>query len=145
MALKQGRENMIGPLIKKISEETEWRVNEELRAFHLTRTQAGVVLYLEQQADHEASQKEVEIFLDVAHSTTVTILRSMQAKGIIDILPASDDRRMRIVRLTWGDGKIYRTLENNVDEMEERLLRGFSREEREMFLALCRRAEKNMR
>jgi MarR family transcriptional repressor of mepA len=136
---------MIGPLMKKISEEIEWKVNEELKSWNLTRTQAAVILYLDDRENKEATQKEIEEFLNVSHSTTVTILRSMQAKGMLEIQTGAEDRRMRVVRLTWGDTVTYRKLEDRVSRMEERLLRGFSGEERELFKGFCKRAEENMR
>lgn len=134
----------IGPMIKKIDESIERRVNEEMKPYHLTRIQAVVVMYLHARDNQTATQKELETYLAVSHPTTVTILKSMEKKGMVRFEQDQKDRRMKNVTLIWQDEEMIHALEANAKAMEARLLKGFSEGEKALFREFCERAEKNL-
>lgn len=130
-------------MMKKISEEMERKVNEEIKKYQLTLTQAKVVLFLSETPEKKATQKELENFLQVSHPTTVTIVKSMQLKGMIETSFDEEDRRMKILKLIWGNEQVYKELSQNAGQMEIGLLKGFSEEEKEQFLGYMKRVYKN--
>lgn len=137
-------EKYFGPMMKKICEEIDRRANVETKKYNLTLTQARVILFLLQNRDRTATQKELEDFLEVSHPTTVTIVKSMEAKKIVQTSFDEEDRRMKKVALVWGSEEIYRDLEENAKNMERNLLNGFSDEEKTQFYAFLSRAYRNM-
>lgn len=137
-------DNYIGPQIKRVSTELEKRVNEQNRIFNLTQSQGLLIIYLSQKEDYTASQSELMELLHVAHTTTLTMLRSMAKKGMIRITSNPKDRRSNLVTLTWGDENAYKKLRENADDNEYTLLLGFSPEEREQFRSFLQRASENL-
>lgn len=136
-------EKYFGPLMKKISEEMDRRANMEIKKYNLTLTQTRIILFLEGKEAKTVTQKELENFLRVSHPTTVTIVKSMEAKKIVKTSLDDADRRMKNVKLIWGDEAIYSELERNAENMERKLLAGFSEEEKELFYIFLRRAYRN--
>lgn len=138
------QEKFFGPTMKKISEELERRANEEIKQYHLTLTQARVILFLAKCSEQKATQKELEAYLQVSHPTTVTIVKSMEAKKMVETSFDDADRRMKNVKLVWGNETIYKELEQNAKNMEKRLLNGFSDKEKEQFYSFLNRAYRNV-
>lgn len=133
----------IGPMMKKISEEMERKANEELKKYRLTLTQGKVILFLSERSDKKATQKELEDYLQVSHPTTVTIVKSMEVKNMVETFPDDEDRRMKNIRLIWGNEEIYHKLRENAENLEIQLMEGFSDEEKELFFSFLNRAYKN--
>lgn len=137
-------ENYFGPIMKKISEEIDRKANIEVKKYHLTLTQTRIILFIGRHERKTVTQKELEDYLQVSHPTTVTIIKSMEAKNIVETSFDDTDRRMKNVKLIWGNESIYSELEQNAENMEQKLLAGFSEEEKELFLAFLTRAYKNI-
>lgn len=137
------QENYFGPIMKKISEEIERRANEEIKKYRLTLAQARVILFLCECPDKKVTQKELEDYLQVSHPTTVTIIKSMESKKMLETFFDDEDRRMKNVKLIWGNEEIYNELRQNAENIEIRLLTGFSEEEKEQFFSFLNRAYKN--
>lgn len=133
----------IGPMMKKISEEMERKANEELKKYRLTLTQGKIILFLSEQPDKKATQKELEEYLQVSHPTTVTIVKSMETKKMIETFIDDKDRRMKNVRLIWGNEELYQKLRENAEKLGIQLMEGFTDEEKEQFSSFLNRAYKN--
>ncbi|MGN0509150.1 MAG: MarR family winged helix-turn-helix transcriptional regulator [Ruminococcus sp.] len=136
-------EKYFGPIMKKISEEIERSANIEIKKYRLTLTQAKIILFLSEYPDKKATQKELEDYLQVSHPTTVTIVKSMESKRIVETYFDDSDRRMKNVKLIWGNEEIYNELRQNAMSIENKLLSGFSEEEKAQFLLFLNRAYKN--
>ncbi|MGN0325229.1 MAG: MarR family winged helix-turn-helix transcriptional regulator [Lachnospiraceae bacterium] len=137
------KEKYFGPTMKKISEEMDRKANMEIKKYNLTLSQTRIVLFLARNEGKTATQKDLEDFLQVSHPTTVTIVKSMEAKKMVVTSFDDTDRRMKNVKLVWGNETIYRELEQNAERMEQKLLVGFSEEEKELFYTFLSRAYKN--
>lgn len=132
-------EKYFGPIMKKISEELDRKVNMQIKKYNLTLTQARVIIFLAKNVGKMVTQKELEDYLQVSHPTTVTIVKSMEAKKMVKTFFDDADRRMKNVKLIWGNETIYSELEENAEKMELKLLAGFSEKEKEQFYAfLCK-------
>lgn len=132
-------EKIFGPMMKKISEELDRKATMQIKKYHLTLTQARVIIFLVQNEGRVVTQKDLEDFLQVSHPTTVTIVKSMEAKNMLKTSLDATDRRMKNIELIWGDETIYRELVENAMNMEQKLLAGFSEKEKEQFYAfLCK-------
>lgn len=132
------------PTIKKIFEEIERQINLDLKKYQITLTQARIILYLHHKENKSSTQKEIELFLNVSHPTTVTIIKSMESKGIVKCNFNSDDKRMKIVELKWLNHEFIDNFFTNAKNMEIKILQGFSYQERDLFKSFLQRVIKNI-
>lgn len=121
--------NDVGYLIKSINDKLAARSDAELKQFNLTMSQCRVFLYLSSRGG-QATQKEIEIFLDVAHPTVVGLVSRMEQNGYVTCWPCEDGRN-KYVKLTPQAEAIDKDMQRNQLENEERLLAPLSPEDRE--------------
>ena len=121
--------NDVGYLIKSINDKLAARADAELKQFNLTMSQCRVFLYLSSRGG-QATQKEIEIFLDVAHPTVVGLVSRMEQNGYVTCWPCEDGRN-KYVKLTPQAEAIDKDMQRNQLENEEMLLAPLSPEDRE--------------
>lgn len=121
--------NDVGYLIKSINDKLAARADAELKQFNLTMSQCRVFLYLSSRGG-QATQKEIEIFLDVAHPTVVGLVSRMEQNGYVTCWSCEDGRN-KYVKLTPQAEAIDKDMQRNQLENEERLLAPLSPEDRE--------------
>ena len=92
-------------------------------------SQCRVFLYLSSRGG-QATQKEIETFLDVAHPTVVGLVSRMEQNGYVTCWPCEDGRN-KYVKLTPQAEAIDRDMQENMHANEEMLLAPLSPEERE--------------
>ena len=121
--------NDVGYLIKSINDKLRVRADAELKQYHLTMSQSRVLVYLRSQGG-QATQKEIETFLDVAHPTVVGLVSRMEQNGYVTCWPCEDGRNKN-VKLTEQAEAIDKDMQENMHANEEMLLAPLSPEERE--------------
>lgn len=121
--------NDVGYLIKSINDKLAARADAELKQFNLTMSQCRVFLYLSSRGG-QATQKEIEIFFDVAHPTVVGLVSRMEQNGYVTCWPCEDGRN-KYVKLTPQAEAIDKDMQRNQLENEEMLLAPLSPEDRE--------------
>ena len=121
--------NDVGYLIKSINDKLKVRADAELKKNHLTMSQSRVLVYLRSRGG-QATQKEIETFLDVAHPTVVGLVSRMEQNGYVTCWPCEDGRN-KYVKLTPQAEAIDKDMQENMHANEEMLLAPLSPEERE--------------
>ena len=121
--------NDVGYLIKRINDKLKVRADAELKKYHLTMSQSRVLVYLRSRGG-QATQKEIETFLDVAHPTVVGLVSRMEQNGYVICWPCEDGRN-KYVKLTPQAEAIDKDMQRNQLENEEMLLAPLSPEDRE--------------
>ena len=121
--------NDVGYLIKRINGKLAVRADAELKQYHLTMSQGRVFLYLSSRGG-QATQKEIETFLDVAHPTVVGLVSRMEQNGYVTCWPCEDGRN-KYVKLTPQAEVIDKDMQENMHANEEMLLAPLSPEDRE--------------
>ena len=121
--------NDVGYLIKSINDKLKVRADAELKQYHLTMSQSRVLVYLRSRGG-QATQKEIETFLDVAHPTVVGLVSRMEQNGYVTCWPCEDGRN-KYVKLTPQAEAIDKDMQWNQLENEKMLLAPLSPEERE--------------
>ena len=121
--------NDVGYLIKSINDKLKVRADAELKQYHLTMSQSRVLVYLRSRGG-QATQKEIETFLDVAHPTVVGLVSRMEQNGYVTCWPCEDGRN-KYVKLTPQAEAIDKDMRENMHDNEEMLLAPLSPEERE--------------
>lgn len=121
--------NDVGYLIKSINDKLKVRADTELKKYHLTMSQSRVLVYLRSRGG-QATQKEIETFLDVAHPTVVGLVSRMEQNGYVTCWPCEDGRN-KYVKLTPQAEAIDKDMQENMHTSEEMLLAPLSPEDRE--------------
>ena len=119
----------VGYLIKSINDKLKVRADAELKQYHLTMSQSRVLVYLRSRGG-QATQKEIETFLDVAHPTVVGLVSRMEQNGYVTCWPCEDGRN-KYVKLTPQAEAIDKNMQENMRANEEMLLAPLSPEDRE--------------
>ena len=132
----------IGYLIKNINDKLKAKADAELKRYHLTLTQSRVLAYLGSRGG-QATQKEIEVFLEVSHPTVVGIVARMEQNGYVSCWP-SEDRRNKNVKLTSQVEAISMDMEQDILANEQALLAPFSLEERERLREMLLVISKNL-
>ena len=97
--------------------------------FILTMAQCRVLTYLSSRGG-QATQKEIEVFLEVSHPTVVGIVSRMEQNGYVTSWP-SEDKRNKNVKLTPQAEAIDMDMQQNMRASEQMLLAPLSSEDRE--------------
>lgn len=121
--------NDVGYLIKSINDKLKVRADAELKQYHLTISQSRVLVYLRSRGG-QATQKEIETFLDVAHPTIVGLVSRMEQNGYVTCWPCEDGRN-KYVKLTPQAEAIDKDMRENMRANEQMLLAPLSPEDRE--------------
>ena len=128
-----------GAMIKQLHDEIERRANSLLRDQDLTMAQMNVLMELESAPERQLSLKELEHLLHVAQSTTAGIVARLEQKGFVECFAASDDRRVKLTRITSAGLACCADAEKNIHSTEARLLAPLTDGERAMFSELLER------
>ena len=124
-----------GGLIKQISDEMRKKANNAIRSYNITLAQLGALIELERVPDGQRSLKELEKLLHVAQSTAAGIIARLEQKGF----EATDDRRVKLVRITPdGQACVHNSLQKR-NVAEEELLGGLTEAEQKQFYILLKK------
>lgn len=125
----------VGYLIKNINDKLKVRADADLKSYNLTFSQSRVLAFLNEKGG-EATQKEIEVFLEVSHPTVVGIISRMEQNGFLTTEINCNDRRNKVVMLTEKAKGIGADLEKHMSENEKNLLARLSADESEQLKKL---------
>ena len=122
------KEKSVGYLIKIISDKLRMRADADMVEHNLTLSQCRVHAYLNHHGG-EATQKEIEIFMEVSHPTVVGIISRMEKAGHVVTRTDEADKRNKIVRLTDESRAMGWEIEQTTKAHETAMLASLSEEE----------------
>lgn len=117
-----------GVYFKLINDKLRTKADADLRAHGLTMTQSRVLCFLSDH-DGEATQKEIEEFLSVAHPTVVGIVSRLEQNGFITFYPDSADKRNKVVVLTEKAIQVDKEMKEIIRRQDEKLFASLSKEQ----------------
>lgn len=115
----------IGYLIKNINDKLKVNADADLKQSNLTLAQSRVLAFLNSR-DGQATQKEIEVFLEVSHPTVVGIISRMVQNGHLRCWLDEKDKRNKIVALTPRAKALGDEMEQRIVSNEQRLLASLS-------------------
>ena len=118
----------IGYLLKNINDRMKARADAQLRRYRLTLAQGRVLAYLAERGG-QATQKEIERFLQVAHPTVVGLVSRLEQNGYVATWTDGTDRRNKIVETTARADAVGSDMGRNIRSNEARMLRSLSAED----------------
>lgn len=118
----------VGHYFRCINDKLRVRADEDLKKYRLTLSQSRVFAFLKDSGG-EATQKEIEVFLEVSHPTVVGLISRMEQNGYLSCRVDESDRRNKIVALTAKAREVGESLGQSMTDTEHRILQGLSEEE----------------
>lgn len=137
-------ETHVGFYFKKISEKLEKRANEDGKKRDITYSQGKILWYLHKHEGEKVTMREIEKFFDCSHATVSGLVSRLAQKGYVDVVRNESDKREKIVKTTKKENESFQTMKERRGRMEERLLQGFSDEEKAELSAYLDRVYKNL-
>lgn len=119
----------IGLLVKQINNVYEKDFNQRLRTLGITASQCAVLDYLLTSSKEEVNQKDIEKALSLKNPTVSGLLKRLDEKGFILIVPSNKDKRCNNVYLTEKAYDIQRRMETDRKKIDKRLTLGMNRKE----------------
>lgn len=134
----------IGYLIKNINDKLKVKADADLKHYNLTFAQSRVFAFLH-NCGGQATQKEIEVFLEVSHPTVVGIVSRMEQNGHVVSHTDNHDKRNKIVKLTKQAQALGMNMEHNIFVNEQKMLASLSDTDierlREMLLVIYKNLE----
>ena len=132
-----------GHLIRILHWCTDQAMTQALEKMELTASQGrgmGFVTHCKQPP----CPRDVEEAFQLSHPTVSGILSRMEQKGFLELRPDPHDRRCKRIHILPKGMECHDRMHQAIADNEERLVRGFTPEERAQFQQLLRRAIENM-
>ena len=133
----------IGYLIKNINDKLKAKADADLKRYNLTLAQSRVFAFLHSNGG-QATQKEIEVFLEVSHPTVVGIVSRMEQNGYVTSWIDDHDKRNKIVRLTKQAEALGMDMQHNISGNEQKMLTSISDEDVERLRELLLIVYKNL-
>lgn len=130
-----------GMLINRLAHAMALDMDRRLRAYEVTLSQWFVLKQLWRQAGR--SQVELQDLLDLERATVNGLVQRMTRAGLIQSKPDPDDRRVQRIFLTERGRALQKITPALEEEVNTRVLEGFSDDERTFFIRLLARALHN--
>ena len=113
------------------------------KKYGLTGGECAIMGYLFENMERPLYQKDIEEEFHIRRSSATRALQAMVKKGIIFRQSEPHDGRLKRLVLTERAVEIGRGVGDMIEEAEQRLLKGISREELNTFLDICDRICRN--
>lgn len=111
----------------------------------LTGVQHAVLGYLgDPRQKGDRFQRDIETRFNIRRSTATGILQSLEKKGYIVRVPVPEDARLKKILLTDRAKTRQALFMENMRHLEERMIRGISEEELEVFYRVMGRMTENI-
>ena len=136
-------EKDIGYLLKNINDKLKVKADADLKEHHLTLTQSRVLAFLHAKGG-SATQKEIEVFLEVSHPTVVGTVTRMEQNGHVITWLDAADKRNKIVKMTARAEAIGKDMEQRIFDNERRMLSSLTEAETEQLRKMLFTIYKNL-
>lgn len=111
---------------------------------NVSRNNLWIIGYLAHNKDRDIFQKDIENTFCIRRSTVSKVIRLMEEKGFIQRQEMEHDARLKKLVLTESGIAIYQHMQKERLAMEEKLRRGVTEEELEIFFQVMEKFKKNI-
>lgn len=131
-------------LVKLLADRQETVFTQKAGPIPVTAPQCRLLMYLVSRNGAPVSQRELEHYLGVSHTTVKGLLQRLEEKGLVRTAFDSADGRVKHAYLTEKHHRMHAEISQMVDEFEKELLAGFTAEECETLHRLLQRLYDNL-
>lgn len=118
---------------------------KELELDEISPMQSWILSYLHDHKDREVFQRDIERDFTITRSTVTGTLQQMEKRGYITRQAVPKDARLKKIILTAKGEAMRQKVTQHIEATEKALLKDFSTEERERFIAYLQRVQDNLR
>ena len=137
--------NYIGKEIIVLSNRIKRRMRASSEALGLTDTQGRVLQYIwEESEKREVFQKDIEDSFGIRRSSVTEIIQLLERDGLVVRECVPRDARLKKLVLTERAIQIQKVMNGKISELEAEMQKDISQEEKEMFLKLLYKIQKNV-
>ena len=122
---------------------TEQALTNALTELELTSAQGRILGYLAMRKEAPCP-RDIEEAFQLSHPTVSGLLARLEKKGFIQLSSDETDRRCKRIYLADKGRDCNKTMYQTICDTENRLVEGFTAEEKEQFFAFLNRAIHNM-
>lgn len=122
---------------------TDQAMTNALASMELTAAQGHIMGYLAHR-DSPPCSRDIEEAFHSSHPTVSGLLSRLEKKGFIEFRPDPQDRRCKRIYILERGHQCNALMHQTIQDNEEKMVQGFTEEERERFSALLERAITNM-
>lgn len=122
---------------------TDQAMTNALASMDLTAAQGHIMGYLAHR-DTAPCSRDIEEAFHLSHPTVSGLLSRLEKKGFIEFRPDPRDRRCKRINILERGHQCNALMHQTIRENEEKMVRDFTEEEREVFSSLLDRAIANM-
>lgn len=114
-------------LIGSLQHIIRTKIDNQLRAEDLTKTQFDVLVFLQSNRlkNREIIQKDLQAHFKVSNPTISSLLDRLEAKNLIQRVVSKNDRRIHNIELTQLGIEQLENVRVIIDNAEEAMLKGF--------------------
>ncbi|MDD7282110.1 MarR family winged helix-turn-helix transcriptional regulator [Floccifex sp.] len=133
-----------GLYINMISRNLKNKVDEKLKEIDLTKSQSDILHYLSLHEHEYVVQKDLEKAFQISNPTVTGLLNRLEQKGYIKRISNPNDKRAKQIILQDKARDVLSMVENQIEENENILLKGFTKQEADDFLKYINKALNNL-
>ncbi len=134
----------IGPLIRHLNKEFEQLHRTKAEALGLTPVQLFVLHYLAVRQGENICLRDIEKKFELTHATVSGIICRLESKGFITCSCGESDKRYKNIFITEKAKCVEAEMHRSIEQYEEQLVEGFSKEEKELLISFIRRLLANV-
>ena len=132
-----------GPLLRFLHCSVDRELGAALEKMELTSAQGHILGFTCRQKVPPCA-KDIEEAFHLSHPTVSGLLSRMEKKGFIELRTDESDRRCKRIHILPKGQECTETLRQTILATEEKLVEGFTEEEKTMFRSLLERTVTNM-
>lgn len=110
----------------------------------LNTTQIHIVGYLLKNHDRDVCQKELEEEIHLKKASITGSIDSLEEKGLVERVISKEDKRKKFIKLTHIVLDKKSVFEKRVQEIDKKIIAGFTEEELAQFENMVERMKKNL-
>ena len=111
---------------------------------HPTITQIRIIEYILKNNNKDIYQKDLENILNLRRATVSGVLQTMEKNGLIERTTSNDDSRTKKIILNSSAKEMFLKGEERIKMIEEKSLKGISKEELSIFLSVLDKMRNNI-
>ena len=136
-------DNHFGRMARILHWCTDQMMTAELEKMDLTAAQGHIMGFLAHRKEPPCP-RDLELEFHLSHPTVSGLLSRLEQKEFITLKTDPEDRRCKRIYILPKGRQCHDRMHQVIRDNEERMVQGFTEEEKAMFAALLNRAIENM-
>ena len=139
------KEYEIGAQIHMLSRKIKRKLDEAFVSYGITGVQAIMLKFINDKSrEGKVYAKDIECEFDMRRATIAGILQLLEQNQLITRKAEGSDARLKEITITKKALEIINNVDSSIEELEKRLEKNMSKEERENFLKTLDKLSKNL-